>query len=49
MCNRTYKWMHLPTGTSGESPFEEFLSDSQAIRLINELNSKEPDVWRYWI
>jgi hypothetical protein len=49
MNNRTYKWMHLPTGTRGESRFEEFLSDSQAIRLINELNSKEPDVWLYWI
>lgn len=49
-CNRTYKWLHLSTGTRGESKFEEsFLSDSQAIRLVNEWNSKQPGVWVYWI
>ena len=47
---RTYKWLHLPTGTIGESKFEtSFLSDSHAIRLVNEWNSKQPDVWLYWI
>jgi hypothetical protein len=41
--------MHLPTGARGESQFEGFLSDSQAIRLVNELNSKQSDIWLYWI
>lgn len=37
MRNRTYKWLHVPIGTTGESKFAElFLSDSQAIRLVNE-------------
>lgn len=47
---RTYNWLHVPTGTQGESEFEEpFLSDSQVIRLVNEWNSKQRDVWFYWI
>jgi hypothetical protein len=49
MCNRTYNWLHLPTGTSGKSQFEEFLTDSQAIRRVNEMNSIETGVWVYWI
>ena len=50
MRNRTFNWLHLPTGTRGESQFEElFLSDSQAIRLVNEWNSKHFGVWVYWI
>ena len=49
MCNRTYTWLHLPTGTRGETQFAElFLSDSQAIRLVNEWNSKHPGIWVYW-
>jgi hypothetical protein len=49
MRSRAYNWLHLPTGSRGESQFESFLSDSQVIRLVNELNSKQPDVWVYWI
>ena len=50
MRKRTYKWLHVPTGTTGESTFEElFLSDSQAIRLVNEWSSKQRGVWVYWI
>jgi hypothetical protein len=49
MRNRVYNWLHLPSGTKGESQFEEFLSDSQAIRMVNELNAKQPGVWVYWI
>jgi hypothetical protein len=47
---RTYNWLHLPTNTTGQSRFEKsFLSDSQAIRLINEWNVKQPHVWIYWV
>jgi hypothetical protein len=50
MRNRTYNWLHIPTRPRGESKFEEpFLSDSQAIRLVNEWSSKQPGVWVYWI
>jgi hypothetical protein len=50
MRKRTYYWLHIPTGTKGESEFDKsFLSDSQAIRLLNEWNSKQRDVWFYWI
>jgi hypothetical protein len=50
MRKRTYKWLHVPTGNTGESTFEElFLSDSQAIRMVNEWSSKQRGVWVYWI
>ena len=50
MHKRTYNWLHVPTGTRGESEFEESsLSDSQVIKLVNEWNSKQRDVWFYWI
>jgi len=50
MRNRKCNWLHVPTGTRGESQFEKsFLSDSQAIRLVNELNSKHRGVWVYWL
>jgi hypothetical protein len=50
MPNRKYKWLHIPTRTMGESKFEEsFLSDSQAIWLVNEWSSKQPGIWFYWI
>lgn len=49
MRNRTYNWLHLPTGTRGESQFEESLSDSQAIRRVNEMNAKQSGLWVYWI
>jgi len=50
MRKRAYNWLHLPTGARGESEFEQLpLSDSQAIRLINQWNSKHRDVWFYWI
>jgi len=49
MHNRTYNWLHLPTGTRGESQFAEFLSDSQAIRRVNEMNSAKSGIWVYWI
>ena len=50
MLNRTYYWLHLPTGTRGQSPFDDpCFSDSQAIRFVNELNSKQPDLWIYWL
>lgn len=50
MSKRTYNWLHIPTGAKGESVFAElFLSDSQAVRLINKWNSKQRDVWFYWI
>ena len=47
--HRTYKWLHLPTGTRGESQFQELLSDSQAIRRINEMNLTQSGIWVYWI
>jgi len=49
MSNRMYNWLHLPTSTKGESRFEDLLSDSQAIRRVNEMNSQQPGVWFYWI
>jgi len=49
MQNRIYKWLHLPTGTKGESQFEGFLSDSQAIRRVNEMNLTQSGIWVYWI
>ena len=49
MHNRTYYWLHLPTGARGESQFEDLLSDSQVIRRVNELNSTQPNTWTYWI
>jgi hypothetical protein len=50
MRKRTYKWLQLATGARGESEFEELsLSDSQAIRIVNQWNSKHHNVWFYWI
>jgi hypothetical protein len=50
MRNRTYNWLNVPTGERGTSKFEEqFLSDSQAIRLVNQWNAKEHGVWLYWL
>jgi hypothetical protein len=50
MRKRTYNWLHLTTGARGELEFEQLsLSDSQAIRLVNQWNSKHRDVWFYWI
>jgi hypothetical protein len=50
MLKRTNNWLHLPTGARGESEFEQVsLSDSQAIRMVNQWNSKHRNVWFYWI
>jgi hypothetical protein len=50
MHKKIYRSLHVPTGNTDESEFKEaFLSDSQAIRLVNEWNSKQRDVWFYWI
>jgi len=50
MRKRVYNWLHLTTGERGESEFEQLsLSDSQAIRLVNQWNSKHRGVWFYWI
>lgn len=49
MANRTYNWLNLSDGTTGQSQFKErFLSDSQAIQLVNEMNSKQSG-YVYWI
>lgn len=48
--NRSYNWMNMTTGSRGKSEFEEpFLSDSQAIRLINEWNAEQTGIWVYWL
>ena len=50
MRKRIYNWLHLPTGVRGESEFEQLiLSDSQAIRMVNQWNLKHRNVWFYWI
>lgn len=51
MRNRKYHWRNVARGSPEEWPeFEEaFLSDSQAIRLVNQWNAKESGVWVYWL
>jgi hypothetical protein len=50
MRKRTYNWLHLPSGARRESKFAPLsLSDSQAIRIFNQWNSRPGNVWLYWI
>jgi hypothetical protein len=47
---RTYNWLNTQTRSRGTSEFEEpFLSDSQAIRLVNKWNAIQPGIWVYWL
>lgn len=42
-----YNWLHITTGTQGES---EFLGESEfaLLTFLNRCNSQNPGLWAYW-
>jgi hypothetical protein len=47
-----YRWLHIPSGKTGESYMDEKTMDLYEqhgfYQLINYWNSVDPGVWQYW-